>query len=476
MRYLLIFLVVFSAFDSWAKISTPSEWETLLKSNDVSLVITRLNDSAVLFEKDPNKLLSPASVTKIATSVTALKKFTPNHMFRTKLYYTGKRNASQIQGDLLVKGGGDPLLTSEKLWQVAADIRNLGISEFTGDIVIDDSLFEDSQRDASRVSGALASEHAYDAPISALAINFNTVALSVAPNPNLKQPAYVSIDPYPLGNITIQNKTNTSTSSAKKIQITRTSNGEKTLFLAEGLISQNAEIYKIYRSIDNTVDINGEYLRSFLNSAGVKVHGKVKSGKIPSNATQLIVIEGYPVSRIVHGLNKYSNNYVADTLVKDLGASFNSKGTLQSGVTYINKFLREEVGIKDNFQLPSGSGLDHTTRFSAQQIDKILNYAYKDMIIFPEFLASLAVAGVDGSLEKRFIMGPAKAMQGKLRAKTGTLTQPLSTSAIAGYYQHPKHGLLAFSLICNAKNNMKTSQAEQRALIDDSITKILLAL
>ncbi len=475
MRHLLVFIgFMFSAHAASANLPSP-EWNALNKNNETSTAVIRVSDGKVLFESHPDKLLSTASVTKLATSITALKKFTPHHKFRTEFFYTGTRSGNKINGDLIVKGGGDPLLVSEKLWQVAADIKNMGIQVFTGNIIIDNSLFIDEGRDDSRKAYAAVSENAYDAPLSALGINFNTVAVNIAPNTAAGMPALLSIDPYPIDKINFQNSAKTS-NKGEKISIVRQMNGEDMQISARGNIGLNDPLKKLYRSVENTTLINGEYIRAFFNAAGVQINGEVKSGTVPGTAKKLIVVEGYPLSYIIHGLNKYSNNYIADMLVKDLGAIYGGRGDMKSGINQITAFLNKELLFKNQFQLHNGSGLDPKNKFTAKQISQLLHYAAQNMDIYPELIASLAVAGEDGTLERRFTTPDTRQMQGKLRAKTGTLTSPRLTSSLAGYYNHPKHGLLAFSLICNAKENTNLTMSDQRQTLDTAITKILVGL
>ncbi len=151
------------------------------KTSDYGVIFTRLSDGKILYEKNSDQLLSPASVTKIITSATALSYFGPAFAFKTPIYHTGRLVNGHITGDLIIQGNGDPFLVSEILWQTAVDLRHLGIKAVDGDIVIDTSLFDLETRDNSRAEGTRHSSHAYDAPVSAFAVNFNTVAVAVTP-------------------------------------------------------------------------------------------------------------------------------------------------------------------------------------------------------------------------------------------------------------------------------------------------------
>src|SRR5690606_37907376 len=133
---------------------------------------------------------------------------------------------------------------------------------------------------------------------------------------------------------------------------------------------------KVYRSVAESMETSGEYVRAFLLAAGVKVAGKVIAGLRPTNATFLYELEGYELRRIVQGLNTFSNNYIADVLVKRLGARFPKtgspdspgQGTYANGIMAMRQFLEDHVGIKSKFVLENGSGLATENRLSARQV------------------------------------------------------------------------------------------------------------
>ncbi len=448
-----------------------------------TVLVVRLSDGKTLYEKDPDALLAPASVTKVVTAAAVLARFTPVHTFKTPLYHSGVRRNEKVMGDLIVVGDGDPYLVSEKLWQMAADLKNMGIREFTGDLIVDNTLFGGEGRDESRKFGQKSSTNAYDAPVSALGVNFNTFAVAVAPAEAVGKPALVSIDPYPLRGVAIDNDVKTTKAKGtKSLAIKRVSSGGKDgeKLVASGTISSDMPIQKIYRSVGDYAHVSGEYIKAFLKQEGVVVRGAVKEGHKPADATLLYEIESYDLRKIVAGLMNFSNNYVADTLVKRLGAAYPRKGspdapgagTFDNGMAAITDFLRKDVGIKTPFTLNNGSGLDAENRLSARQITEVLAYMEHHMEVFPEFLGSLPATGWDGTLKKRFGKAETEGLKGLVRAKTGTLTDPVSVAGLAGYFRHPKHGLVAFCILENGKQD-----AAQPAITDlrDRQDKVVVA-
>ena len=449
-----------------------------------SVVLVRLSDGKPLYEKNADQLMAPASVTKIVTTAAVLTRFTPVHTFKTRLMHTGARKNDKILGDLIVVGDGDPYLVSEKLWQMAADLRNMGIHEFTGDLIIDDTLFGDESRDESRKFGTKSSVNAYDAPVSALGVNFNTLAVTIAPGEGTGKPAHVAVDPYPLRGVVVDNEVKTGHPNAPKSLAVKRLSGQQgqERLVASGTIGADQPIQKIYRSVGDYVKVNGEYIKTFLKQEGVIVKGNVKEGRTPDSAAALYEIESFELRRIVGGLNTFSNNYVADTLVKRLGAAFPrsgapdapGSGTYANGIAAISDFLRKDVGIKSEFTLNNGSGLDADNRLSARQITDVLAYMEKHMEVFPEFLGSLPATGWDGTLKKRFSKADTMELKGLVRAKSGTLSDPIAVAGLAGYFRHPKHGMVAFCILENgAPGKEQPSITDLRARQDKVVVAFM---
>ncbi len=453
-----------------------------INGNVESIVVQRLSDGKIIYDSSPDRLLTPASVTKVITSAALLHYFGPSHTFKTRFYHSGTRSGELVQGNLYVKGDGDPLVINEKLWQLAADLRHLGIKSFSGDLIIDNDLFDREKRDSSRMDGVDSSERAYDAPVSAFGLNFNTLPIAVTPGNQAGAKGRVGFDPYPIPNLPLINNTSTASGSKSSIQAIRQSQGSKSSLMVSGSIGTQAPMLKVYRSMGDAVIEGGEQLRAFLAAAGVEIKGQVREDSLPSQVKLLYTLESYDLGFIVKGLNHYSNNFIADMLVKRLGSAYpdkgtadsNGSGTLKNGVKAIERFLREEVGIKDRFEILNGSGLDNRNRFSAEQIVKVLVYMHNHMELYPEYLASFPAAGWSGTLEKRFKTLSQGSLHGLVRAKTGTLSQPVSVSSLAGYMGHPKHGMLAFAILNNGQSpSNQPTVADFRKRQDQALYEIL---
>jgi len=431
-------------------------------SAEQSVAIIRVRDGKLLFSYNKDKALIPASVTKLVTSAAAIKLWGPNHTFKTKMFYTGRKSGGQIYGDLFIKGDGDPFLISEKLWQMASDLRNLGLKNVKGDLILDQSLFD---KHGERKEGRYSSNNAYDAPVSALGVNFNTFEVMISPSQKLGSTALVSLSPYSIRNVSIKNNVktvNTNNSLRPKVKRISNKNGSATL-IASGSIGVASLGQKVYRSVNDPGLSSGEIIRAFLEREGIKIDGLVKEGTVPSSSSHLYTIEGYTVGKIIDGLNNFSNNYIGDVLVKRMGAAFKNKeipdrvgsGTYENGIDVLLNFLDQHVRSNGKFILENGSGLSVNNRLSAELIAKLLSEISADLGYFPEFLASLPTSGKEGTLKNRFKSPLTRHLVGRVRAKTGTLSQPVSVSSLAGYINHKDHGMLAFAIIQNGRGGKK---------------------
>ncbi len=453
-----------------------------IKSAEQGVVFTRIHDGKILYEHGADQLLSPASVTKVITSAASLAYFGPAFSFKTPIYYTGKITKHKLVGDLIILGSGDPFVVSEILWQMAIDLRHLGIQEITGSLIIDNQLFDDEARDDSRLNSTQKSSHAYDAPVSSFAVNFNTVAVATSPTA-IGKPAYAAVTPFPLRHVKMSSTAKTvAGDQSAGVALSRHSTADGGIILAgSGVIGIDSPVKKLYRSVGDPSVAAGDYVIGFLEDSGIKFRGTARLGNTPANARPLYEISGYELRRIVQGLNTFSNNFIADMLTKRLGAAFGDvknpdlarSGSLATGVKVLAEFLRSSVGIRSDFKLFNGSGLSTENRISARQIAQVLNWMEKQGELFPDFLGSLPASGWDGTLKKR--LKNVDELAGQIRAKSGTLTEPITVAALAGFFRHPKEGWVSFVMIANGREGKGQPDLTQTRALQDLVLKELFA-
>lgn len=415
------------------------------KDLKAGIIVGSVSTGEILFEKNADNLLIPASVSKIFTSYAALKKLKPNSTFKTSVYRTGIINDGRLSGDIYVKGGGDPSLVSERMWMLVNEFVRSGIKHVMGKIVIDSSYFDEEKNPESRPK--YLKDQAYNAPVGAFSFNFNTTTIYVNPGDAPGKSPKVYTDPDNSYIDVVNQATTGAAESTNTVQVTRTEYVKGDLgdtVLLRGSIPLGAKEMRFFRNIVNPALYAGHMLKTFMEQRGMRVDGNIVEGKIPEDAKSILEFDSVPLWQIVWGLNKFSNNFVADQIMKKLGAEmWGAPGTLQKGIAAVQDIL-EDLGIpKSAYTIVDGSGLTRGTQVTPRQIYKVLSAVHRDFNIYPEFISSLGVAGEDGTLRNRL---PTSIGQGTIRAKTGSLD---GVASLAGYVPSRDGELLAFAVILN---------------------------
>ena len=184
--------------------------------------------------------------------------------------------------------------------------------------------------------------------------------------------------------------------------------------------------------------------RTFLQKEGVTVRGGILQGRTPKEARLLARDLSRPLGVIIRGLNKFSNNFMAEQLLKTMGAELHGlPGTAENGLLEVRKFL-VSLGISPaHFELADGSGLSRLNKTTPRVLATVLERVYHDFRLRPEFVASLAVVGVDGTVRKKFRSRPEAR---RVRAKTGLL---FGVHALSGYAAAKNGEVLVFSILIN---------------------------
>jgi D-alanyl-D-alanine carboxypeptidase/D-alanyl-D-alanine-endopeptidase (penicillin-binding protein 4) len=395
----------------------------------------------VLYAKDADALLNPASNVKLVTSAAALARLGPEYRFATELLVDGPSAGSPSVKTLHVRGKGDPTLVTERLWGVAGDLAHLGIKRI-GDLVVDASFFDDvgCGPGFDQESG----DRSYLAPASAASLNWNTVAVHVGPGARKRERGRVALEPAS-DFFEIVNRTTTVAATARRhVTISSVPGAGKQRIVVEGRIPLGSRPQAAWRKIDDPALYLGHTLRELLELRGVAFTGKVRAGEVPAGAKLVHLVESESLGEIARRLNKTSNNFVAEQLLKTLGAEAKgAPGTWAKGVAAVEEFLAEAGVPRGSYLMRNGSGLNDANRFSARQVVTLLRAMWARFPLQAEFVASLPVAGRDGTI--RWRMEGTEAV-GRLRAKTGTLE---SVTSLSGYVQTAGGRTLAFAVLVN---------------------------
>lgn len=424
------------------------------------LLVVSLTTKEILYSHDADELLMPASVSKLFTAYAALKKMKSTATFRTEIYAKGPVVGGILSGDLYLRGGGDPSLVSERMWMLVNELLRSGIKSIHGSIYADSSFFDEEKTPDSRPK--YLKDQAYNAPVGALSFNFNTTTIYVRPGETPNLPPVVYIDPENPYVDVVNQATTGKAGSNNTIAVNRTDYVKGDIgdtVLLRGSIPVDGHELRFYKNIVNPALYTAHMFKTFWEKRGMTFVGNVKEGTVPSDARKILDFDSLPLWQIVWGMNKFSNNFVADQILKKLGAEmWGPPGTRQKGLTAMADAL-EDIGIlPKTYSIIDGSGLTRGTKVTARQIVAVLGASHRDFGIAPEMIASLGIAGEDGTLRRRFPNSAAE--KNVLRAKTGSLD---GVNSLAGFTPTADGELLAFAIILN---DPKTKFGRMTAWID----------
>lgn len=447
----LVIILVFLGIQSTLALAQSSqlagEIEKIIKAKKINpdsfgLIVQDLKTEKVLYDHQSQRLFIPASNVKLVTSAASLYILGPHYSFQTRALADGEIKGGILYGNLYLKGFGDPFLVSEELWRLAREVKALGIKQINGDIIGDESYFDAERIGPAWPKGDLLEP--YKPQISGLSLNFNTIAFNLSPGSVVGNPVTVSVDPegeY----VRLHNEAKTSNGrSHDGLSIYREFRENTDRFLIKGSLPINSKTQKVYKNISEPALYTVNTFFDFLKKEGINIQGRSHLGIAPPSARDVAVHFSKPLSQVIADMNKYSNNFMAEQVLKTIGAETEGPpGTWEKGLRVVSGFLTQ-VGIPEGkYTLVDGSGLSRLNLFSPGQFLKVLSIMYRDFKLQPEYLASLAIIGIDGTMHKRLKGSPG---EGKIRAKTGTLN---GAKSLSGYAEAIDGRTLAFSFIVN---------------------------
>jgi D-alanyl-D-alanine carboxypeptidase/D-alanyl-D-alanine-endopeptidase (penicillin-binding protein 4) len=430
----------------------------LLAKASVGVLVERARDGEVLYARGADQLFIPASNQKILTALASLARFGPAHRFSTRIWAPDPIDGEGEVGELVVEGGGDPVLRSEDWWRLAADLRTAGLRGVRGDVRVEDALFEGP---AWHPSWGDVTARAYHAPIGALTANQGVFAVSVWPRDDAGSAARVAVDP-PVDYLQLRNLARTASRRARPSLSVDRLPGAASEGIAEEIVRVEGSVRKgdpgdlFPRSVLDPGLYAGSLLLHQLRANGIDVDGIVR--RAPRGEAEFALIlerPGGSVAEIVRVCLKQSSNSVAETLVKNLGA-WAGMGTLEApgerparrgewagGIQALRREL-EGLGIDlAEARLVDGSGLSLQNRLSPRMLVRALRVARDSFTIGPELVAALPIAHRDGTLERRL-----ERVEGRIRAKTGLLSDA-GVTALSGYAERVDGEGLIFSILVN---------------------------
>jgi D-alanyl-D-alanine carboxypeptidase/D-alanyl-D-alanine-endopeptidase (penicillin-binding protein 4) len=409
-----------------------------LRDARIGVLVVAQKDGRVLYERLPDRALTPASNQKILTAIAALSAFGPAHRFVTEIYADAPPDAEGGVGVLAIRGSGDPALTSEQYWRLAGNLRLLGVRRVRNGLLLDASAFDGERW---HPSWGETSARAYHGPVAALSANYSAFSASVAAGSKPGDPVRVLLDP-PVAYLRLNNRATTGNrKAATSLVVDRRLAGQAEEVVVSGVVRAASESKSYNRSVLDPVRYAGSVLRAQLEANGIAVEGEVRLGAVPDSMVSLHEFEGKSLADVVQLFLKYSNNTMGEMLVKALGVRDAGVGSWVTGIAAVRAEL-ERLGIDvAGLSIVDGSGLSYQNRVTPRALVSALRVARDSFGFGPEFVAALPIAAADGTLEKR-TGGAAD----RVRAKTGLLTR---ITSLSGYAMSADGQPLIFSILVN---------------------------
>jgi D-alanyl-D-alanine carboxypeptidase/D-alanyl-D-alanine-endopeptidase (penicillin-binding protein 4) len=403
-----------------------------------------LATGAELVAHEADRAMSLASTTKLLTSTAALALLGGGFRWRTGVYGAEPDAKGVVVGDLYIKGHGDPTLGAAELGELAAEVASHGIRAVDR-LVVDASYFDDVV-DPPHFAEQKTEAAGFRAPVAALGVARSAVTIVVVADPG--GGATLSLDPDPGEYFKLVNKAVIGiTHGRTRLTVNMKADGDHVEIDVAGQIRWAEGSWEVRRRVDDPVRFAGEVFRRALIEHGVRVKERtIATGSVPPATRLLAAHDSVQLSEVVRQMNKLSDNYLAESVLKTLGAQTRTRAgpaTWDDGRAAVHGYLAT-IGLpQTGYRADNGSGLFDASAVSARQVTTVLRAAHRDYRIGPDLVASLPVGGVDGTLARRWHGHPAA---GRIRAKTGTLDK---VTALAGYVaidsQHP----VGFAILVN---------------------------
>jgi D-alanyl-D-alanine carboxypeptidase/D-alanyl-D-alanine-endopeptidase (penicillin-binding protein 4) len=387
--------------------------------------------------------LNPASTLKLVTTQAALQLLGPTFTWKTSAYAAGSQSGDALDGDLVIRGGGDPRFNVESLWLFLRQIREKGIRQINGDLVLDHSRFESRPYDAAQFDGAPLKP--YNAGPDALLLNYHAFALRLVPD-QASGKARVSVEP-PVAGLPVSGPA-----------LVEGECGNWNAGLVPSLTDQGIAIDGTYPYAcgENVLYAHpyqmsraaffGAVFRRLWSEMGGTLNGKVRDGLLPPDARLVGEWQSAPLTQVITDINKFSNNVMARQLLLTLGSETAPvPANPETGAAAVQSWLQSRGIAAPDLIVDNGSGLSRNGRISAITMGRVLLAAYNSPTM-PEFISSLPLAAYDGTMRKRL---RDTSVAGRAHIKSGSLD---SVRAIAGYVMAASGKWYAVAFMVNHPN------------------------
>lgn len=412
-----------------------------ISPDQVSIVIQALDGSAPDLAHMPRTPRNPASVMKLVTTWTALELLGPAYTWPTEVYLDGALEDGRLDGDIVLKGYGDPFLVLEEFWKLLRALRRLGLDEIAGDLVVDDTHFAVDEPDPGRFDGQPL--RTYNVLPNALLVNFKSVRFQFFAD-GAADTVRVAYEP-PLANLDVANRIRVVDGPCRGYQagisfhVVGRARDEVRL---GGAFPRRCGSYGLSRTVLEHDSYVYGLFSELWRELGGRFDGRLQRAAAPNEASPVLTWRSPPLADIVRSINKHSNNVMTRQLVYTLGAeTAGPPGTRADGAKAIRDLLASRGLDIGPLVIENGAGLSRDERISARLLVDMLRAAAASPYA-AEFVSSLSLGGLDGTTRSRF-----NGHSAVMHVKTGRLDH---VSALAGYLRASSGRDYAVAILVNA--------------------------
>jgi serine-type D-Ala-D-Ala carboxypeptidase/endopeptidase (penicillin-binding protein 4) len=410
-----------------------------IPKQNVSVYVQAVEAKAPILNHNAEKSMNPASVMKLITTYAALDLLTPTYRWKTEIYRDGYLNNGVLDGNLYIKAYGDPSFKAQEFWRLLMTLQQLGIQEIKGDLIVDKSYF--AKNVGNRNTFDSETWRAYNAEPSAFLVGGRNTSFKFSATDT----GVTVSQEFELDEIQIVNNMKLATGACGEWRsrfaytVKQNTNGAVVTF--NGIFSPECGERYLELSVLDDEKYAFYTFKKLIAQLGIKYKGLFKVKNTPVDAIKVLEQVSDPLGYIVRDINKWSNNLMARQLLLTIAAEKNSlPATEAKGAEVINRWLAGKSLKFNELVIENGSGLSRIERVSAAHLGQLLVNAYVSPAM-PEFMASMPILALDGTIKKRLNDTPTAT---RAHLKTGSIE---GVSAIAGFVldaNNHRHVLVMF--------------------------------
>lgn len=384
----------------------------------VGIVVWDSNQNEPQLSINATRSFNPASTMKLVTSYTALGLLGPAYTWPTEISTDGILHDGILDGNLYIKGYGDPSLNIERFWQLLHQLRLHGLHQINGELILDQSYFQPAPASAFDDQP----RRAYNAQPAALMVNFNSTAIDISVHDNRIE---INAEPLPI-NAKLINRVSLSTAACTEwrdqIHSEWRADSQQLIISGEYPASCSEKAFAV--TLGDASELAAGLFTSLWQSQGGKFQGNWRNGVTPDTAQHLLTYTSPPLALAVYDMNKFSNNVMARNLF--LSLSQDGSASTAKSAQVVHDWLQQQNLHFPELVLENGAGLSRIERIAPGNMARLLRSAYHSPV-YVELAAALPIVAVDGTMKKR---GKNDLVAAHAHIKTGTLD---GVKTLAGY-------------------------------------------